>query len=201
MTNLPVLQPWLFDGLPGVVSINVCHQKSDGYRYLRWTLPIPTRVNPLKSCAFLNDSTNIIHPAPSRSAALDQAILDCIFCAESSNICPLGSTERAFTVSLVERLRLYDGACKARFAYRWRTLQLFIAGAIQSLHGSFDFRWGETSSRIFDLLSQIKNRNSHYCARAQSFLCATWVAHSSKISSRLNTLRVAERNFTVKHHE
>ena len=170
-------------------------------RLFRWTLPCTRWASPLGFNFFLNVKSKPIHPAPSLRAAHDQDIYDFIFCGSTSNICPTGNAGRVISDILVVRLRPFDGACKARFAVRRRTLKLFIAGAIQSLHGSFDFRWGETSSRIFDLLSQIKKRTSHYCAGAQSLLCVTGVTHSSKISSRLNTLRVAERNFTVKHHE
>ena len=170
-------------------------------RLFCWTLSCMRWASPLDFYFFLNVKSKTIHPAPSLRTAQDQAIYDCILCGFTSNICPTGNTGRVISDSLVLRLRLFDGACKARFAVRGRTLQLFIARAIQSLHGSFDFRWGEMSSRIFEKLTQFKNRINHYCAGAHSFFCATWVAHSSEKPSRLNTLRVAEHNFTVKHHE
>ena len=219
MVNLLRKQPSLSPPLPPMVTNPVYHIKLGlvihgisrmpsktcflNIRYVfeivqfsGWTPPKQHRANPLDSFFFLNVKSESIHPAPSRAAALDQAIYDCIFCGFTSNICPTGNTERVISDSLVERLRLFDGACKARFAVRRRTLKLFIAKAIQSLHGSFDFHWGEKSSRIFELHVQFKNRNSHFCVGTQAFLYATRVAHPSEKPSRLNTLRVAERNFT-----
>ena len=165
-------------------------------RLLRWTPPYTRRASPLIFNFFLNVKSKPIHPAPSERAAHDQAIYDCTLCGFTSNVCPTGNAGRVISDSLVVRLRHCDGACKARFAVRGRTQKLFIAGAIQSLHGSFDFRWGEKPERIFAWRSPIKNRNSHFCAWAHSFLCATGVAHSSEKPSRLSTLRVAERSLT-----
>jgi hypothetical protein len=205
--------------LPSLVTNNVYHRKQslvtkgiesmpsntsslnmryvfEMVRFSGWTPPKQHRASPLSSYFFLNVKSELIHPAPTRAAALDQAIYDCMFCGFTSNICPTGSTIRALSYNLVERLRLCDGACKARFAVRGRTLKLFTAGAVKSLHGSFDFYWGKKSSRILVLLSQTENRISHFCAGAQSFLCSAGAEHSSKKTSRLNALRVAERNFT-----
>jgi hypothetical protein len=165
-------------------------------RYFRWTLSYSRRASPLRFNFFLNVKSKPIHPAPSLRAAHDQAIYDCTLCGSTSNVCPTGTAGRVISDSLVVRLRPFDGVCKARFAVRGRTLKLFIARAMNSLHGSFDFRWGEKPSRIFVLLAQAKNRNSRSCAGAHSFPCATGVAHSSEKFSRLNALRVAERNFT-----
>jgi len=194
-----VKQRLVIHGIPGMPS-KTC---SLDIRYVfeivqfsGWTPPKQHRASPLSSYFFLNVKSELIHPAPSRAAALDQAIYDCIFCAERSNICPTGDTERVFSNSLVERLRLFDGACKARLAYRGRTLKLFTAGAAKSSHGSFVFYWGKKPSRILALLSQIENRISHLCAGAQSLLCSAGADHSPEKPSRLNALRVAERNFT-----
>ena len=118
-------------------------------RFFGWTPLKQHRASPLSSYFFLNVKNELIHPAPSRAAALDQAIYDCIFCAKRSNICPAGTTGRVLSYNLVERLRLCDGACKARFAVRGRTLKLFTAGAVKSLHGSFDFHWGEKAFTNF----------------------------------------------------
>ena len=164
-------------------------------RFSGWTPPKQHRASPLSSYFLLDVKNELIHPAPSRAAALDQAIYDCIFCAERSNICPSGNTGRVLSHSLVERFR-FDGACKARLAYRGRTLKLFTAGAAKSSHGSFVFYRGKKPSRILALLSQTKNRISHFCAGAQSLLCSAGAYHSSEKPSRLNALRVAERNFT-----
>lgn len=206
--------------LPSLVTNNVYHRKQslvtkgiesmpsntcslnmryvfEMVRFSGWTPPKQHRASPLSSYFFLNVKSELIHPAPTRAAALDQAPwLDFIFYAERLNISPSGITTRDIAGSLVERLRLCDGACKARFAVRGRTLKLFTAGAVKSLHGSFDFYWGKKSSRILALLPQIENRTSHFCAWAQSFLCSAGADHSSKKPSRLNALRVAERNFT-----
>jgi len=157
-----------------------------------WTPPKQHRASPLSFYFFLNVKSELIHPAPTRAAALDQAIYDCMFCGFTSNICPTGTTGRVLSYNLVERLRLCDGACKARFAVRGRTLKLFTAGTVKSLHGSFVLYWGKKPSRM----SQIENRISHLCAGAQSFLCSAGADHSSEKPSRLNALRVAERNFT-----
>lgn len=193
MTNLYGAQPWLFHGTPSLINIIVSHLLSENCRNLRWTLPITTRVNPLKHISFLNVRMSLIHPAPSRSAALDHHPWNCIFSAERLNICPVGISERDIPAMMVERYR-FDGACKARFAYRWRTLQLFIAWAIQSLHGSFDFRWGEKPSRIFEKLSQFKNQTTHDAlGRIHSFVSLGRNIRP-KITPRLNALRVAERN-------
>ncbi len=127
-------------------------------RFSGWTPPKQHRASPLSSYFFLYVKSEFIHPAPSRAAALDQAIYDCIFCAERSNICPMGTTGRVLSYSLVERFR-FDGACKARLAYRGRTLKLFTAGAAKSSHGSFVFYWGKKPSRILALLSQIKTES------------------------------------------
>ena len=170
-------------------------------RLFRWTLPYTRWASPLGFNFSLNVKSKPIHPAPSLRMAQDYAIGTLQFYAERLNFCPMGVAERIMLNSIVLSLWLCDGACKARFAVRGRTLKLFIAWAIQSLHGSFDFPWGETSSRIFDLLPQIKKRISHYCAGAQSLLCVTGVTHSSKKPSHLNTLRVVECNFTVKQNE
>jgi len=164
-------------------------------RFSGWTPLKQHRASPLSTYFLLDVKNELIHPAPSRAAALDQAIYDCIFYAERSNICPTGNAGRVLSYSLVERFR-FDGACKARLAYRGRTLKLFTAGAAKSSHGSFVFYWGKKPSRILALLSQIENRISHFCAGAQSLLCSAGAEHSSEKSSRLNALRVAERNFT-----
>ena len=219
MVNLLRKQPSLSPPLPPMVTNPVYHIKLGlvihgisrmpsktcflNIRYVfeivqfsGWTPPKQHRASPLSSYFFLKVKSELIHPAPTRAAALDQAIYDCMFCGFTSNICPTGTTIRALSYNLVERLRLCDGACKARFAVRGRTLKLFTAGAVKSLHGSFDFYWGKKSSRILVLLSQTENRISHFCAGAQSFLCSAGAEHSSKKTSRLNALRVAERNFT-----
>ena len=129
-------------------------------QFFGWTPIKRHRASPLCSYFYLNVKSELIHPAPSRAAALDQAIYDCIFCAERSNICPTGNTGRVLSYSLVERFR-FDGACKARLAFRGRTLKLFTAGAAKSSLGSFVFYRGKKPSRILALLSQIENRNSH----------------------------------------
>ena len=164
-------------------------------QFSTWTVPKQHKVNPLISYFFLNVKSKIIHPTQSRAAALDQGIYDYIFFGFPPNICPSGNTGRALLDTLVERIR-FDCACKARLAYRWRTLKLFIAGAMQALHGSFVFYWGKKSARILALLSQIENRTNHICAGAQLLLFSAWAEHSSKKPLRLNALRVAERNFT-----
>ena len=165
-------------------------------RFSGWTPPKQHRASPLISYFLMDVKNELIHPAPSRAAALDQAIYDCIFCAKRSNIRPTGNTGRVLSYSLVERFR-FDGACKARLAYRGRTLKLFTAGAAKSSHGSFVFYRGKKPSRILALLSQIENRIGHLCAGAQPFLCSAGADHSSEKPSRLNALRVAERNFAL----
>ena len=170
-------------------------------RFSGCTPPKQHRASPLCSYFFLNVQSEPIHPAPSRAAALDQAICDCIFCAERSNICPSGNTGRVLSNSLVERLRLFDGACKARLICFGSSIKLFTARAAKSSHGSFDFYWGKKSARIFNLLPQIKNRTTRLCAGAQPLLCSAGADHSSEKPSRLNALRVAERNFTLEAHQ
>lgn len=100
----------------------------DSPRFFRWTLPESWRVNPLKYFAFLHVGKNLIHPAPSPRVALDQAVCDCILFGVTSNICPGGVAVRFIPDNLVERLRLYDGACKARFACRGRQLRFSSLG-------------------------------------------------------------------------
>ena len=165
-------------------------------RLFRWTLPYTRRASPLRSDFFLNVKSNLIHPAPSLRSAHDHAIWHTSILRGPLKFRPLGVAGRVMLNSMVVRLRPFDGACKARFAVRGRTLKLFIARAMNSLLGSFDFRWGEKSSRIFEVLSQSKNQNSLSCAGAHSILCSAGAEHSSDKTSRLNALRVAERNFT-----
>lgn len=195
------LSPWGVEPTPSnTCSLNVRYVVVF-VQFFGWTPIKRHRASPLCSYFFLNVKSELFHPAPSRAAALDQAICDCIFCAERSNICPSGNTGRVLSNSLVERLRLFDGACKARLAFRGRTLKLFTAWAAKSSHGSFDFYWGKKSARIFNLLPQTKNRTSRLCAGAQPLLCPAGADHSSKKPSRLNALRVAERNFTLEAHQ
>ena len=185
-------------GIPGIPS-KTCsldiRYVFEIVKFSGWTPPKQHRASPPSSYFLLDVKNELIHPAPSRAAALDQALCEKIFCGFTSNIYPSGNTGRVISVSLVERLR-FDGACKARLAYRGRTLKLFTAGAAKSSHGSFVFYWGKKPSRILALLSQIENRISHLCAGAQPFLCSAGADHSSEKPSRLNALRVAERNFS-----
>jgi len=193
-----VKQGIVIHGIPGMpsktCSLNIRYV-FEMVRFSGWTPPKQQRASPLTSYFLLDVKNELIHPAPSRAAALDQAIYDCIFCGFTSNICPTGNTGRVLSYSLVERFR-FDGACKARLAYRGRTLKLFTARAAKSSHGSFVFYRGKKPSRILALLSQIENRISHLCAGAQPFLCSAGADHSSEKPLRLNALRVAERNFT-----
>jgi len=197
-----VKQGLVIHGIPGMpsktCSLNIRYV-FEMVRFSGWTPPKQHRASPLISYFLLDVKNELIHPAPSRAAALDQAIYDCIFYAKRLNICPTGNTGRVLSYSLVERFR-FDGACKARLAYRGRTLKLFTAGAAKSSHGSFDFYWGKKSARIFNLLPQTKIRTSRLCAGAQSLLCSAGADHSSEKPSRLNALRVAERNFTLEAH-
>ena len=211
-TSFTTYKPWSFtnfvyhgqqtklndgiDTIPSNTSSLYMRYVFEIVRFFGWTPLKQHRASPLSSYFFLNVKNELIHPAPSRAAALDQAIYDCIFYGSTSNICPAGNTGRVISYNLVERLRLFDGAYKARLAYRGRTLKLFIAGAVKSSHGSFVFYLGKKPSRILALLLQIKNRISHFCSGAQSFLCSAGAEHSSQKSSRLDALCVAERNFT-----
>ena len=136
-----VKQCLVIHGIPGMPSKTCSLNMRYAFELVRFsgcTPPKQHRASPLISYFLLDVKNELIHPAPSRAAALDQAIYDCIFYAKRSNICPTGSTGRALPYSLVERLR-FDGACKALLAYRGRTLKLFTAGAAKSSHSSFDF--------------------------------------------------------------
>ena len=193
-----VKQGLLIHGIPGMRSktcfLNISYV-FELMQFFGWTPPKPHRARPLTSYFFLNVKNELIHPAPSRSVELDQAIYDCMFCGFTSNICPAGNTGRVISYDLVERLWLFDGACKARLICFGSSIKLFAAGAAKSSHGSFVFYWGKKPSRILVLLAQTENRISHFCAGAQSFLCSTGAEHSSQKPSRLDALRVAERNF------
>ena len=119
-------------------------------RLFRWTLSYTRRVYPLDCIFLLNVKSTSIHPAPSLRMAQDYAIGTLQFYARRIKFRPMGVAERAMLNSIVLSLRLCDGACKGRFVCLGRRIKLFIARAIQSLHGSFDFRLSEMPSRIFD---------------------------------------------------
>ena len=165
-------------------------------QFFGWTPLKQHNASPLTSYFFLNVKNKPIHPALSSfcHTALNQGTLVYIFVAEHLNICPLGNTGRVNSYTLVERLRLSDSACKARFYIPRGIENLFNAWALKALHGSLVFRWGEKPLRIFELLSHLKNQTAHISLGLISSLVPPRGVTFVQKPSRLNTLRVTEHN-------
>ena len=165
--------------------------------FIGWTPLAPGRASPLGFTFFLDVNKQPIHPAPSPRAALDQDVCDLIFrCCDKFS--PAGDAGRILPALLVERSGEHsDGACKARCIDSGESIHLLFTRVNKSLPGLICFCMGKKRHQIFYLLTHIKNRNSPFIIGMIHRLCSAWALHPAKIPSRLNALRVAERNIAM----